>query len=169
MSKSAVIGIVFNDDRTQILLIKRRDISIWVLPGGGVEENEPLPNAIIREIEEETGLIVTIVRKIGEYTPVNRFTVPTHLYECRAINGKTAASDEALEVDFFRLNKLPQPLFHLHSKWINEAREISLLPFKRPLTGVDFLDFIKYACLHPVRTIRFMLSRLGIPFNTSQK
>ena len=30
--KQAVFGVVFNEERTEVLLIKRRDIPVWVFP-----------------------------------------------------------------------------------------------------------------------------------------
>ena len=61
----SVAGIVFKDNYTQVLLIKRRDVPVWVLPGGGSEEGESLAQATQRELQEETGYIVKIIRKVG--------------------------------------------------------------------------------------------------------
>lgn len=62
-----VAVIVIKDDK--ILLIHRfkdgRDF--WVIPGGSVEKGESLEEAGKREIEEETGLEVTLSEKIWEY------------------------------------------------------------------------------------------------------
>jgi ADP-ribose pyrophosphatase YjhB (NUDIX family) len=54
----------------KILLIKRGTVvfrGYWALPGGKVEAEETVEEAIVREVKEETGLKVEIIRKIGEY------------------------------------------------------------------------------------------------------
>ena len=46
-------------DEIQVLLIKRAHDpfkGMWALPGGFVDENEPLEHAAARELEEETGI-----------------------------------------------------------------------------------------------------------------
>lgn len=45
----------FSVDHKKVLLVKRRDLHIWDLPGGGIKPGETLEQATIREFEEETG------------------------------------------------------------------------------------------------------------------
>src|SRR3990172_8218705 len=85
--KQAVYGIVFNDDHSQVLLVKRRDIPVWVLGGGGLELNETPEEGACREVLEESGYEVSIIRKVAEYLPVNRMTQFSHMFECRIIGG----------------------------------------------------------------------------------
>lgn len=40
----------------RILLIKRGDIGVWALPGGMVDPGETAPAAVVRELQEETGV-----------------------------------------------------------------------------------------------------------------
>ncbi|MEO2202227.1 NUDIX hydrolase [Paenibacillus pabuli] len=51
------VGAIIHDNK--ILLVKTRSSSgYWTLPGGKVEPGETLFEAVIREIYEETGLVV---------------------------------------------------------------------------------------------------------------
>ena len=57
----------------KILLVKRGTVIFkghWALPGGKVDAGETVEQAVVREVKEETGLHVRIVRKIGEYREV---------------------------------------------------------------------------------------------------
>ena len=66
-------GIVV-DPEGRILLLKRADEDIWCLPKGTVEEGESLEATAVREIQEETGLRVKLLRPLltihyGYYWP----------------------------------------------------------------------------------------------------
>jgi|GEM_PF-539659 len=62
----AVAGIVSRHDKCLILQRGANDnfANSWEIPGGAIEENENLPKAIKREIQEETGLMDTTVHTI---------------------------------------------------------------------------------------------------------
>lgn len=78
----SVAGVLFSEDRSSVLLIQRRDVPVWVLPGGGVEAGEDPIKAIEREMYEETGFIVSAGRLVGDYSPINRLAKQTQLFEC---------------------------------------------------------------------------------------
>ena len=40
VKKKAVYGIVWKDNKSSVLLVQRRDLPVWVLPGGGLDEGE---------------------------------------------------------------------------------------------------------------------------------
>ena len=54
----ATICVIFNEDQTQVLLTKRFDFPVWVLPGGGIEPNESIEDGLKREIKEDRKSVV---------------------------------------------------------------------------------------------------------------
>jgi ADP-ribose pyrophosphatase YjhB (NUDIX family) len=64
------------DDRRRILLARLSavevDVGAWTLPGGGLEFGEHPDAAVIRELEEETGLHGEIDRVAGVFSHVYR-------------------------------------------------------------------------------------------------
>lgn len=163
--KQAVIGIIFSTDLQKVLVLRRRDVDVWVFPGGGVENDELPEKAIIREILEETGMNVSIKRKIGEYTPINSLASFTQVYECHATSGKLLTGDETREIGFFPIHDLPKFFFPLHEDWLKDALEKNPNVIKKPIYQVTYIQCLKYFFLHPLKVLRFAMSRIGFPIN----
>lgn len=163
--KQAVSGIIFCSEKKKILLIKRRDIPVWVLPGGGVEAQEPPEEAVVRELYEETGLSVQIVRKVAEYLPTNKLTQLTHLFECSIVQGNLQTGSETKEIGFFLSSKLPL-LPPPYLSWIQDALSHQTCVIQKKIKGVSYLVLCKFLCLHPILVIRYLLTKIGIHINT---
>ncbi|WP_342561383.1 NUDIX hydrolase [Paenibacillus sp. FSL R7-0345] len=98
----AVSGIVENE-QGQILLVKTYHGG-WVCPGGQVEIGENLVDALIREINEESGIDVNVSQLYGvvSNTGVHKWydgvtTVPTKVmldFICQPVGGQLRTSDE---------------------------------------------------------------------------
>jgi ADP-ribose pyrophosphatase YjhB (NUDIX family) len=106
-----VSGVVL-DGRRRVLLLRNRFrySSSWQLPGGFVDRGEALEPALAREIREETGLEVEVVRLVSA-----RVARPQHLdvcYLCRVAGEPTLDLDGAEIVDgkFFEIGSLPGDL-----------------------------------------------------------
>jgi len=160
----SVAGIVFSHDRRAVLLILRRDVPVWVLPGGGIDPGELPENASIREILEETGLSVKVERLVGLYLPVNRLAKRTVLYECSVISGIPQGSDETRMAQFFPLDQLP-PMPPPYPEWIQESKTLGP-PVQRELNSVNYNTLCKYVLSHPILVLRFLLARAGLSINT---
>ena len=89
------------DDGGRILLARLSaievDVGAWTLPGGGIEFGEHPDDAVIRELEEETGLIGEIEELAGVFSHVYRRSpaaggADLHflgiLYRCRVTGGE---------------------------------------------------------------------------------
>jgi len=166
MIKPSITAAIFTKDKKQVLLIKRRDVPVWVLPGGGMEMNESPEEAIIREVKEETGFDVSITRKVGVYHPINRLAKLTYLYECEIYDGSASNSDETKDVRFFPLTALPKYLPPPYEVWIDDAKKNLPQILEKKLTSVNYFSFFKHLFFHPILVIRFLLSRAGLSINS---
>lgn len=166
MKNHSVIAVVFTKNRQEVLLIKRRDVPVWVLPGGGIEKDETALGAIIREVKEESGFEVKIVKKIGEYTPVNKLSKFTYLFECEIVSGEAASSSESSDVKFFEVKKLPKLIPPPYPMWIEDGLKNEKEVIQKKLFQVNYLELIKQFFFHPILIVRFLLSKIGITINT---
>jgi ADP-ribose pyrophosphatase YjhB (NUDIX family) len=158
----SVACILFEDSK--ILLIKRRDIPVWVLPGGGIDQGESPEAAACREMEEETGYQVKIVRKIAEYTPTNRLAKLTYFYEVQALSGAPKTGAETRAVEFFEIDNLPLlPPPYRH--WIADAVQRHSRVLRKNIEGVNYIMLLKLLIQHPLLVGRFLLTKLGIHIN----
>src|ERR1700679_1891641 len=135
--KQAVYGIAFNDERSEVLLIKRLDIPVWVLPGGGLDPGESPDAGAVREMLEETGFESVVVRKVAEYLPVNKMTQFSHLFECRIVGGKAKTGAETKEVKFFPLTDLPK-LPPPYEGWIRDSAANHGTVLRKRIEGVSY-------------------------------
>lgn len=87
--RTIVAGVVWRDGK---FLIQRRPEEgllggLWEFPGGKVERGESLHAALVREIEEETGLVTTPSRKVGSVDHAyTHFSITLHLYHCTPVD-----------------------------------------------------------------------------------
>lgn len=58
--KVRVTGILIDNDSLLLLEQNVDNERAWSLPGGGVEQGESIEQALVREMQEETGLNVTV-------------------------------------------------------------------------------------------------------------
>lgn len=97
------------DECGRVLMQRRADSGNWSLPGGVMELGETLGAAVIREVQEETGLDVELTGILGIYTD------PGHIiayadgevrqefvvaFTARVVGGHLRGSDESTEVRF---------------------------------------------------------------------
>ena len=121
--------IATREPRPRVLLIRRRSEPFagrWALPGGFVNENEPLAIAAQRETLEETGVEVTDLEQLYTAGDPGRdprgWTVTVgYLVRVKADDLKPVAADDAEAVGWFPLEKLPQMAFD-HATILARAR-----------------------------------------------
>ncbi len=88
------------DSARRLLLIQRTNEpgrGRWSVPGGRVQAGETDHHAVIREVAEETGLEVKIVRRAGvvQRCEPGGAVFDIHDYVCLATGGTLRAGDDA--------------------------------------------------------------------------
>ena len=164
--KPAVYGIIFSKEREMVLLIKRRDVPVWVLPGGGIDPGETPEIAVVREMKEETGFEVKIVRQVAEYLPINKLTQVSFFYECEILSGEKTTGDETKDICFFSTEKLPKQMPPPFEDWIKDALLEQTNVIRKEIRGVTYWVLIKLLLQHPVLVGRFLLTKIGITINS---
>ena len=121
-------GVLVHEGR--VLLIRRGKEPLygrWVVPGGTVELGEPLDEALVRELREETGLEVEPLELITVFDRIERDggRVLYHYvivdYLCRWISGEARAASDALEVAWAAPEELDR--FDLPTKALEVVQE----------------------------------------------
>jgi len=101
----------------KLLLIKRKNPPFkgsYALPGGFVEYKETVEEAVVREVEEETGLKTKIDSMIGVYSDPDRDPrghMISTVFSLVEIGGSIKGGSDAEKARFFDINHLPDLAF----------------------------------------------------------
>jgi ADP-ribose pyrophosphatase YjhB (NUDIX family) len=114
-SIAVAVSAFIRDGDGGILMIRRTDNDLYAIPGGQVEPGETLTEAASREVKEETGIDIEIVRLVGI------FSNPSHViayddgevrqefsicFEGTPTGGTLRTSDESREVRWIAPSEL---------------------------------------------------------------
>jgi A/G-specific adenine glycosylase len=122
------VAVIWND-REQILIDRRRQEGLlgglWEFPGGKLEPGETVEACIVREIQEELGIEISVGdRLITVDHTYTHFRVTLYVHHCRYIRGE------------------PQPLECDEIRWVTLA-EIDQYPF--PKANVQIIEALRTA------------------------
>jgi len=116
-----VDAMIFSNEKkaTKILLIKRKFPpykDLWAFPGGFVDMNETLEQAVFRELSEETSLKINKLYQFHTFSDIDRDprhrTISVVYYGYASEEKSTvSAQDDAADIAWFDLNELPKLAF----------------------------------------------------------
>jgi ADP-ribose pyrophosphatase YjhB (NUDIX family) len=120
-------AVVVRRDR-QVLLCRRciePYRGSWTLPAGYQEVDESIETTAVREVREETGLIVRLTGLFDVMTTTDDPRKPAILviYEAEEVDGELLPGSDADEVGFHPLDDLPEPVgFANHRRILERMR-----------------------------------------------
>jgi 8-oxo-dGTP diphosphatase len=105
------VGAVIKDDRGRLLLIKRGHApgaGLWSLPGGRIEPGETDTEALVREMREETGLVIEAGQLIGTVRrpAQDRGVLDIRDYSATITGGTLRAGDDAADARWVAASEL---------------------------------------------------------------
>ena len=120
------VDVIIEMEDERIVLIERKNPPLgWALPGGFVDEGEPVELAAIREAKEETTLDVTLTTLLYVYSRPDRdprqHTMSTVFVGVKA-SGTLQAADDAVNVQAFALDEIPQDMCFDHAEILNDYK-----------------------------------------------
>jgi 8-oxo-dGTP diphosphatase len=118
----------------RVVLVRRKNPPLgWAIPGGFVDEGEPLEAAATREAAEETGLGVTLLEQFHSYSDPardpRRHTISTVFLASAA--GEPRGGDDADEARAFAWDALPSPIVFDHREILADVRRYLLTGARR--------------------------------------
>lgn len=127
----SVDAVVFGYDAAHglsVLLIKRKYDPFqgqWAIPGGLVKDTESLESAVVRELNEETGIHVNYLEQLYTFgdlgrDPRNRVVTIAYYGLVKQANFELYADTDAEEAQWFNVNELPDLAFD-HAKIMRVA------------------------------------------------
>jgi 8-oxo-dGTP diphosphatase len=114
----------FLGEKVQLLLVVRGNEPFrgqWALPGGFVDIDEELEDAVARELAEETGLTGIVLEQVHTFgkcgrDPRGRVITVTFMGILTEGAIKVRAGDDAARAEWFDITKLPKDLAFDHNE-----------------------------------------------------
>lgn len=115
VTPKVAIGAAVGNDDGELLLIKRSDSGFWLFPTGWADVGYSPAEIAVKEVEEETGIEVEVVRLIavldGIRQGVTRIPLYSLLFQCRAVGGELRPHPlETADLGWFARDRMPSPL-----------------------------------------------------------
>ena len=145
VTPKVAVGAAVGNDKGELLLIQRADSGIWLYPTGWCDVGYSAAEVVVKEVEEETGIIVEPVRLIavldGLRLGFTRVPLYSLLFYCRAVGGElTPHPLETRDVGWFTRETLPQPLVgsdrwgdHVFAAIDGERRDVLYDSVRQPM------------------------------------
>lgn len=122
-ANSIVVAVTafITDEHDRLLMIRRTDNDLYAIPGGAQEIGETISETVVREVEEETGVLVEVAGLIGIYSDPEHVIAFTDgevrqefsiCFRARPLSGELRTSSESKEVLWVERGRLAELSIH---------------------------------------------------------
>lgn len=122
------------NERSEVLLIQRKDNGMWALPGGCHDLDETPKDCAERECREESGYEVEVTDLLAVYSS-NRYEYVNYpwkenqfchvFFRAKLVSGQPKTSSETTQVAWFAEKDLPQEFSDGHAIRIRHGFEMA--------------------------------------------
>lgn len=134
----SVAGVIV-DDRGRALLVQRRDNGHWEPPGGVLESGETIPDALQREVLEETGIKIALPATLtGVYKNMTRLIIAM-VFRCEAIDGDLTTGDETRALRWATRDEVANLVDEAYAIRVLDALDAASPPAVRAHDGVKLI------------------------------
>lgn len=90
-----VLCLIHRGDKLLLQNRRKKDWDGWTLPGGHIEKGESIVDAVVREMQEETGLTIHSPKLCGiKQFPIENGRYLVFLFRTESFSGEVRSSDE---------------------------------------------------------------------------
>ena len=134
----SVAGVIV-DDGGRALLVQRRDNGHWEPPGGVLEPGETIPDALQREVLEETGIKIALPATLtGVYKNMTRLII-SMVFRCEAIDGDLTTGDETRALRWATRDEVADLADEAYAIRVLDALDAASPPAVRAHDGVKLI------------------------------
>lgn len=134
----SVAGVIV-DDEGRTLLTQHRDNGRWEPPGGVLERGETIPEALQREVLEETGLTIALPAALtGVYKNMTGLIVSL-VFRCNATLGTPTTGDETYALHWATRAEVTELADEAYAIRVLDALDTASPPAVRAHDGVRLL------------------------------
>ncbi len=145
-----VVGVIINLEKDKILILNRKkNLTEWQFPQGGIEDNETAEKAVLREMKEETGLsklkiISKVDRTFRYYWPIHWPKETTR--ETVHYNQKWCGHEQTIFILQQTENEVPRPQEeHEEHQWVSKENLLEKThPIRHQLMKIVLKEINKY-------------------------
>lgn len=140
MKRVGALAAIFDEQGRILLVHQTYNGNKWAYPGGYVEAGESPWDAAVREVREETGLNVEVVRLVSVYHFSHTDDLGFH-FLCRVVGGALQVDGgEISEADYFAPHALPRPMTEPGRQRLTDALANCSEPFVRVYDRIDLIQ-----------------------------
>lgn len=131
---TAGVGLFVFNDEDRVLMQLRTDYNSWGFPGGAMELGESFKDVAIRELKEETNLIVDelkLIKVLSGKDTYREYPNGDKLYDITAIfvikkyhNDLKINDNESKKLEWFKIDNLPENMTEYTKNYINKFGNI---------------------------------------------